>query len=173
MDIQQLLKEYRVSKAKIRMAELEIEQLTDLLRQGTRVNTESTAEVIEAMILGRTSDPGSTVCSGRVSSPTENVAMTYLIEWAKEPPAAAEIRTRVADIRSAIYGLSLGVRMVDRALEALNEREKWVIENLYLEGLSWRMIQENFAGRFEDRDERTLKRYRREGLNKMDEVMRT
>lgn len=171
MDIQRLLKSYKITKAKIKIAHLEIEQLTDLLTKQLQ-HDESPVEIIEALSLkcGASNSGGS---SGKISSPVESVALNYLIEWSADPPGRQEIRQRIIDIKSGVYGMELDCQLVESALTALTDREKYIIEQLYFEGLSWVKIMEYFEQEFEFREERTLKDYRHRALSKMDEVLRS
>jgi DNA-directed RNA polymerase specialized sigma subunit len=171
MNIQDLLKGYKVNRAKVRIAHLEIEQLQDLLSTQIKYD-ESTDEVIEGMSLPAVviSDGGGK--SGKISSPTESVAFAYLIEWRADPPARLEIRQKITNLLSSIYGMELSIKLVDGAMTALTDRQRFVIEHLYFEGLSWMRVAEAFEQQFEYREEVTLKRYRKEALDKLDEVMR-
>lgn len=170
MDIQGLLKAYKMNRAKIKIAKLEVDQLQELLK-GQLLYDESHVEVIEAMALKSPSSEGGSK-THKISQPTESIALSYLVEWSQDPPDRAEIKHRIAQIKSVIYGLDLDVQMVESALTALTDREKYIVHQLYFEGLSWARIIEDFEREFEFRDERTLRRYRKEALNRMDKVLR-
>lgn len=172
MNIQDLLKNYKSNKAKIEMATLEIEQLSSLLQQPEQIQDESQEETIEAMSLA-TGTTCEVICfTNKFNSKTENVAMSYLLEWSKDPPTKQEIRNRMNDIKSAMYPLELEVKIVERVLGVLTERQRYIINLLYFERCSWTRITEMYEDNFERREETTLRRVRKEALDSMDAVMK-
>lgn len=150
MDLQGLLKSHKMNRAKLKLLKLELAQMV-----------ESTQELIEALSL-RAPSIGGIRCSS-IGSKVENVALMD-----KTP----EVNEDIIKISGSIYRLEYLVNLVDSAMEALTEREHYIITLLYFEEQSWQDLTDIYNKKYEFREERTLKRYRKEALNRLDEALK-
>lgn len=173
MDIETLLKNYRINKAKIRCGELEIEGLEEYIKKGPQYDSTKDEE-IEGMSLAVNASDMPRSVTNKFHSIVEDVAMSYCREWAKRPPTPLEVRERIAEIKSRIEPLRQEVKIVDEViLPCLNAKELFVIKKLYIEGYSWKEITEIYADEFDIKEERTLKDIRKFAFQKIKEVIKT
>lgn len=171
--IDEILKEYRVNKAKVRCGELEIDGIEEYIRSGRMESREMPTETIEAMSIS--AKPLSDIPASKTNkfhSIVEDVAIGYWDEWAKKPPTREELQERISNIKSRIYLIRQEVTLVEEVLlPCLGQKERFIIECLYVDGYSWNDIVKMYSGKYEAREYETLKTMRNYAMKKMQDVI--
>jgi hypothetical protein len=110
--------------------------------------------------------------TNKFHSIVEDVAEGYWSEWAKKPPTREELLDRIGRIESRIYPIRQEVRLIEEVLlPCLGQKERFIIECLYIDSYSWNDVVKMYSERYEAREEPTLKDVRRYAIKKMQSVL--
>lgn len=172
--IDDILKQYRTSKAKVRCGELEIEGIEEYLKSSSNLNfSNDQCDIIEYMSIS--AKPLSDIPASKTNkfhSIVEDVALSYEKEWSKEPPTKEQLLERISTIKSRLYPIKQEVKLVEEVLlPCLGYKERFIIECLYVDGYSWNDIVKMYAEKFDAREQDTLKTIRHYAMRKMESII--
>ena len=128
-----LLKQYRINKSDYEMALSELSKLQKQLQKAEAGTIENKEEVIEGMCIqapALSDMPHSN--TNRISSSTENTALNYLNYLQPSPLEIRALKQLIQEKEHAIEELFNQFNTVDNMLIALTDRERFVIENIYI-----------------------------------------
>lgn len=132
-----LLKQYRINKSDYEMALSELSKLQKQLERAETGTIENKDEVIEGLCLDATAlsdTPHSN--TNMISSSTENTALNYLNYLQPSPLEIKALKRLIQEKEHAIEELFNQFNTVDNMLISLTDRERFVIENIYIRGFS-------------------------------------
>ncbi len=171
--IEQLLMDYKENKAKLKMADLEIEGLEEMLHSGKLLFSEKDSECIEGISMKARAVNGMPKnIDNRFRSTTEDAALNYHNESVSITDPQS-IRERIVELKNRTYLLRMDVCQVETALELLTREQRFIVEQYYIEGYNWHEIEEQYELNFRFRyTERTLQTWRDKAIKKMESVIR-
>lgn len=132
-----------------------------------RINRAAVAETVLGSGGGNDGMPK----GGKISKPAERAAL--LIADGVVPERVLEWQGELETMQAELGTLERRVRMIDRAMSALNEMERVVVEMHEMEGVSWAELEARSRRLFGvDVSRNTLRNRRRDALDMMLEVLR-
>ena len=160
--VKQMLQSYREDKARCQYLENEIPQLehmADVLRTEMIDDAVSITQVISDMPRGTSvSDP-----TGRLGA---LFASGYTPDYIRQ--VEAQIRTKRRELSNKL----ITVTLVDSAMAGLSDREHFVVEHKFIEGMFWRELIEAYRNRFDMLYSKTaLRNLSEAALDKMCRIM--
>ena len=144
-NILRLLRVYKVNKVKVKLYEIEVEGISEVLASGALSAIEDEADCIEGMSLqAHKLDDSPKYQNNLFWSSTERAALDYVREmfWSED---RNKLKEKIKDIKSRINILNIEIKQVDAMLEVLNREQKFVVEQFYIEGYRWPEIVEQYT----------------------------
>ena len=154
-----MLANYRECSGRCKHLETEIAEVEKLLQEMRRTAIQDMAA------------PGAQNLDGMphgsaVSSPTERIAMMFA--EGKTPRHIDELDAYLNALRQEYAAKSSTVIFVDAWLSGLAERERWIVVQQVIDGLTWREIATQYRLVFgDDRSKSGLKKLRTRALEKI------
>jgi hypothetical protein len=155
--IEQKLREYKSNLSKYKLIECSMKQI------------ESEIQVLEPSYISAyafsDAPPSKTY---KISSPVEN---TVLAEESKREKVD-KLKERLWDMAKERLYLQCKVEEVEAYLTALGAEERFIVEQFFFEGLTWRMVADRYRkefGNYISRD--PLRKKKKDALVKMDKIL--
>lgn len=169
MNLEDRLKTYKEKCARIEVLKLEIEGLRERL-QHTGIH-ETDEETIEGMMLRRTPDGTGTKS---YDSRVERVALKYKDEQEElsQPEDITYLYEQIRAKEGELKRLEEEVLPIQKALEGITDRQRFVITEFYIKGNTWYVVgvkHQQVFGNYIGRD--TCRKIRDEALRKMRRIL--
>lgn len=119
------------------MALSELSKLKKQLQRAETGTIENKDEVIEGMCIqapALSDSPRSS--TNRISSSTENTALNYMNYLQPSPLEIRALKQLIQEKEHAIEELHSQINTVDNMLISLTDRERFIVENIYIRGFS-------------------------------------
>lgn len=157
--VDEMLRNYREYSARCLYLECCIRDIEDKLRSIRKTMVPDAISITAKY----TDMPGA---KGRVSDPTASVASRFADGY--QPEAVRELEAELARMQDELRDKTPTTVFVEIWLNALNDKERFVIERKMIDGLFWREIAAEFGERFGARySSISLKRMRIIALEKI------
>ena len=159
--ITELITQYKSNKGRLAYLCVQISDLEDRMQKEVAyryVDEVLKPAVIDGMPHGN-----------QVGRPTENIA----VRLADQVPSASmrEMQSEYAELCSERRKVEQSVRTVDAWMQALNDKQSWVLRMHMIENVSWRELTSAYHrhyGEWASKD--TLKRIKQKALDKISEI---
>jgi len=147
LNIEKCLREYREKTARIAILALGISGLRDEINYSTGI-IETDDETIEGMTFRR-SEGGDG--SNEISSKTERVALKFRYEQDKlgKPVSVSSLYDEIRRREGELNRLKDEIGPMKLALDGLTTRERFIIDEHYIDGLTWREVIERWKTAFD------------------------
>lgn len=156
METELRLREYKTNKARLQVIGAQIREMAN----------EPEREYIEGEILRPLA--ADEVCARTTytrGSSTERVALST-------DRLNAETRAKIEELKREAHRLSCEVRQIEGALYGLYERERFVVEKFYMEGLTWYIVQVRYEEAYRmPISESALRRAKRQALKRLEGIL--
>ena len=138
MNIEQQLRSHKEKLARISILQLELDGLEAELSLSTGI-TESDDETISSLMFRVSQGSGG---NGEVSSKTERIALNYKDEQDRlnQPSDISELYENIRNHKNEIRQLKSDVELIRIAIEGLNEKERLIIVEHYINNNSWNTV---------------------------------
>ena len=160
--VKQMLQSYREDKARCQYLENEIPQLekmADTLRKEMVDDAVSITQVISDMPRGTS-----------VSDPTGKLGALFAAGYV--PDHIRQVETQIRAKRRELSRKQITVTLVDSALTGLTDRERFVVERKFIDGMFWRELIEAYRGTFAMHYSKSaMKKITDTALDKMSRIM--
>ena len=93
---------------------------------------------------------------GMPGAPLRNTSSTVEKEICESELTVELIKEWIAEDRSRIYKIALQVSIIETALKALTEQERYIIGLKYFERMSWNSIELSFNAQFKQKNDITM-----------------
>lgn len=161
--VKQMLQNYREDKARCQYLENEIPQLERLveeLRSTMIEDSVSITQVISDMPRGTS-----------ISDPTGRLGMLFASGYV--PDHICKVEDEIKIKKREMGNKLITVTLVDSAMTGLSDREKFVIQKKYIDGVFWRELIDSYKDRFDMiYSKSALKKVLDTGLTKMARIMK-
>lgn len=136
--VKQMLQNYREDKARCQYLENEIPQLekmADALRSEMIDDAVSITQVISDMPRGTS-----------VSDPTGKLGALFAAGYT--PEHIRQVETQIRAKKRELANKLITVTLVDSAMGGLTDRERFIIQGKFIDGMFWRELIEAYKGTF-------------------------
>jgi len=157
IDLEKILKEYKIKKSIVDTTNSRIQAYTDAMSNPELIA--SWGYSINTRELGM---PG---------APLRNTSSPIEREICDSELTIEAIQEWISDDRSRIYKYSLQVNIIEGALKALTEQEKYIIELKYFERMSWNNIELSFNSEFKQKNDITSEQARKINIQATDNLL--
>lgn len=156
--VMQKMKKYREYSGRCAYLEIHIKELNKAIEKA-----ESSLYMDQVMLSGNLDGmPHGTT----VGNPTERAGITLADGYM--PDYLAEMKKDLSEAEQEMADKSLTVIFVNAWLKGLSDRERWIVENQVIDGVSWReLISEYFVKFGETRTKRALQMFRDRAMDKV------
>ena len=155
--MEQELRAYRENAARLSVLQARAIEIEHTLMELRADNSGIGAQNIDGMPHG--TSPGSI---------TERMA---LLAVAGESPEVRDLQRELDTVQTEAHALGRRTGAVERWLNGLNERERWVVEMFYFEGLFWSIVRRRYEDRYRvTLSDRWARQMKHEALAKMQRV---
>lgn len=141
IQLEKVLREYKIKKSIVDTTEARIHAYLEAISNPDLVKEWSYSEVSR--------EPG------MPGAPLRNTSSPIEREICALEMTTDTIKTWIADDRSRIYKFILQVNLVEGALKALTEQERYIIGLKYFERMSWSNIELSFNKEFKQKNDIT------------------
>ena len=170
MRIEERLKTYKQDKARMKVLEIKLSELQKYLNNPVDLRS----EIIEGLGLSAApidEKPGR-VSARPIGRPVERITIEVEQEDMRIDALKSEIASSIVTIQEELDRLRIGIEPVEAALEGLSDRERFVIEQFFIEKLTWYVVRSRFEQRYNmPCSNATLKRDKRSALGKIRKIL--
>jgi hypothetical protein len=166
MNIENILKEYKVKKSYVDTTLARIEQWKYVLNHPELWEVDFYDENLYKSI-DYSGMPGAPRGSAPAPSSVENCAMNKMLNESK-------LKDWIRNDQSRLFLKKLEVEQIETALNSLTSQERFIIELKYFDNMFWKDIEINFNHRYRPQNYVTfemLKKKNKEALNKLKHVL--
>lgn len=146
MRIEERLKTYKQDKARMKVLEIKLSELQKYLNNPVDLRS----EMIEGLGLSAApldEKPGR-VSARPIGRPVERITIEVEQEDMRIDALKSEIASRIVTIQEELDRLRIGIEPIEAALEGLSDRERFVVEQFFIEKLTWYVIRSRFEQRY-------------------------
>lgn len=133
--VEEMLKEYRACLGRYSYLDVLIEELRDTEKF---IQTEDRMELIQ----GKGKDMDGMPHGSTVGNPTERAAIALVSGYVSSD--LAELRKEIAKLEAERNQSYKVVLFVDAWLKGLTQKERWIIERIYFDGMTYREINAQY-----------------------------
>jgi len=141
IQLEKILREYKTKKSIVNTTIARIEAYTEAINNPELISSWNYS--INTRELGM---PG---------SPTRNISSPVEMEICATELTIETIEEWIVEDRNRIYKSNLQINIIEGALKALTEQEKYIIGLKYFEKMNWNNIEINFNNQFKQKNDIT------------------
>lgn len=157
MQLEKILREYKIKKSIVDTTNARIQAYEDAIKNPELIKTWSYS--INTRELGMPGSP-----TRNTSSPVEQEVCATML-------TIDIVREWIVDDKSRIYKLALQVNIIESALKALTEQEKYIILLKYFEKMNWNNIEVNFNNQFKQKNDISSEQIRKLSTQVLDSLL--